>query len=303
MISQQLKTFVTVAKVGSFSKAAEELFITPASVMKQINILEQRIGITLFRRTARGAELTDAGRQMYIASENIIHECAIAVSSAKKIQGNKLKSLRLGSSIMNSGREFINLWDKISPDADEFKFTLIPYSDSSGLLNVLLSSLGIKFDLMTVAFNSKKLLNNANCLKLFDCDMCISLPRTHRLAKKKKLTVEDLYGEHLITYRREDSDEANAVITFLEQNHTQIILEEQPAYFDMSTFNLCIEKGWLLLSLDIWDDLHPSLVNLPVEWGFQTSYNLLYSKNASAATMEFIEKFKQGLNEKDEFKV
>lgn len=296
MVSQQLKTFITVAKAGSFSKAAEELFITPASVMKQINILEQRLGITLFCRTARGAVLTDAGKQIFIASENIYRECALAVSSARKIQGQAAKTLRLGSSLMNSGRDFINLWNGTSPDSDEFKFALIPYNDSDGFLNVLISSLGIKFDLMTVAFNSKQMLEYANCLKLFNCNICVSLPKTHRLANKNKLSVEDLYGEHLITYKRGDSYEANAVIDFIEQNHRQIILEEQPSYFNMDTFNLCIEKGWLLLSIDVWNDFHPSLVNLPVEWDFKTSYNLLYPKNASAATLNFIEKFKQCLN-------
>lgn len=296
MLSQQLKTFMAVAKTGSFSKAAEELFITPASVMKQVNVLEQRIGITLFRRTARGAVLTDAGKHIFISSEKIIRECALAVSSAKKTQEHTVKALRLGSSIMNSGREFINLWDDTSPDSDEFKFILLPYNDSDGLLNVLISSLGIKFDLMTVAFNSRQITERANSLKLFDCNICISLSRTHRLAKKNKLSIEDLYGEHLIMYRHGDSYEANAVFDFIKQNHPQIIIEEHPTFFDISTFNLCIEKGWLLLSLDVWNDFHPSLVNLPVDWDFKTSYNLLYPKNASSTTLEFIEKFKQCLN-------
>ena len=61
MYSQQLKTFVLVAERGSLSKAAEELYVTPASVMKQINALEDRLEVTLFTRTNQGMALTEAG--------------------------------------------------------------------------------------------------------------------------------------------------------------------------------------------------------------------------------------------------
>lgn len=44
MISSQLATFIAVAKCGSFSKAAENLFVSPTAVMKQIDVLEGRLG-------------------------------------------------------------------------------------------------------------------------------------------------------------------------------------------------------------------------------------------------------------------
>lgn len=47
MYSQQIKTFIQVADRGSLSKAAEDLFVTPASIMKQMNALEGRLGVTL----------------------------------------------------------------------------------------------------------------------------------------------------------------------------------------------------------------------------------------------------------------
>lgn len=54
MYNPQLTTFISVAESGSFTKAAEALFITPTAVMKQINALEERLGITLFGRTNHG---------------------------------------------------------------------------------------------------------------------------------------------------------------------------------------------------------------------------------------------------------
>lgn len=61
MFDGRLETFIKVAECGSFSKAAEDLFITPTAVMKQINALEKEISVTLFERTNHGLRLTKAG--------------------------------------------------------------------------------------------------------------------------------------------------------------------------------------------------------------------------------------------------
>ena len=57
MYNPQLETFIRVADAGSFNKAAEELFISPPAVIKQINLLEAQLGLTLFVRTHRGLKL------------------------------------------------------------------------------------------------------------------------------------------------------------------------------------------------------------------------------------------------------
>ena len=54
MYNHQLKTFIRVADAGSFNKAAEESYITPTAIIKQINLLEGSLGVKLFERTRRG---------------------------------------------------------------------------------------------------------------------------------------------------------------------------------------------------------------------------------------------------------
>ena len=65
MYNHQLETFIRVADAGSFNKAAEESYITPTAIIKQINLLEDSLGVKLFERTRRGLTLTKAGRSMY----------------------------------------------------------------------------------------------------------------------------------------------------------------------------------------------------------------------------------------------
>ena len=65
MYNHQLDTFIQVADAGSFSKAAEALFISSTAVMKQINLLESSLEVQLFNRTPRGLMLTNAGKSYY----------------------------------------------------------------------------------------------------------------------------------------------------------------------------------------------------------------------------------------------
>ena len=84
MYNHQLDTFIVVADSGSFNKAAEALFISPPAVIKQINLLEDSLGVRLFTRTHRGLQLTKAGQSVYEDARYIIAYCRESVERAKK---------------------------------------------------------------------------------------------------------------------------------------------------------------------------------------------------------------------------
>ena len=57
----QLKAFHAVAQHGSFTKAAERLFLTQPAISDQVRKLEERFGVLLFHRNKRSVRLTDLG--------------------------------------------------------------------------------------------------------------------------------------------------------------------------------------------------------------------------------------------------
>jgi len=59
-----LRAFVAAARHLSFSRAAEELFVTPAAVSQQVKLLEDHLGRVLFRRSNRALLLTDEGQAL-----------------------------------------------------------------------------------------------------------------------------------------------------------------------------------------------------------------------------------------------
>ena len=69
---QNLKTFVTVAKLENFTKAAKELAFAQSTVTMQVKALEKEIGFLLFERIGKNVSLTDGGKELLPQAENII---------------------------------------------------------------------------------------------------------------------------------------------------------------------------------------------------------------------------------------
>jgi DNA-binding transcriptional LysR family regulator len=75
---RRLRYFVAVARHGTFTRAADELWLTQSALSQQIRRLEAELGVTLLRRTPRGAELTPAGEALLPRAEAMLAEEARA---------------------------------------------------------------------------------------------------------------------------------------------------------------------------------------------------------------------------------
>ena len=101
MISTQLSVFLTVANCGSFSKAAERLFISPTAVMKQINTLESRLALPLLTRSSHGVRLTPAGEIICKDAQFLTDYAAQSVENARRAMTEEQKVFRVGTSMLN----------------------------------------------------------------------------------------------------------------------------------------------------------------------------------------------------------
>lgn len=95
---RQLETFVSVAKLNSFSKAAQKLFITQPTVTNHIQNLEKELGTVLINRTGRNISLTKAGSILYKYALNIINACEMAKFDLATYKGKIQGHLELCSS-------------------------------------------------------------------------------------------------------------------------------------------------------------------------------------------------------------
>lgn len=289
MLNPYINTFIKVADSGSFSAAAEQLYLSKVSVMNQINALETRIEVPLFERTHQGVILTEAGKAFYKNSEKLIRLSEDAIHEARQIGGIKSQNIRIGTSIMRPCNILVELWENINTDNREYQFSIIPFNDDMGGLNVMVSNLGDKIDCIVTPCGSMRLLMNYNFLPLHSCKCAVAMSRKHPLSKKESLDWKDLDNQSLLLIRRGDSYVLDKMRDDILCNHTKINIVDFDGYYDISTFNLCEQQGYLMETLDIWSSLHPSLVTIPVNWSYEMPYGILYEKEPSNTVKSFID--------------
>jgi len=93
-----LKAFTAVADAGSFSAAAELLFLTQPAVSKRIAALESELGAKLFDRIGRTITLTEAGRALLPRAQNILVELEDSVRAITNLTGEVHGTLRFATS-------------------------------------------------------------------------------------------------------------------------------------------------------------------------------------------------------------
>ena len=99
MIStRQLRYFVEIAESGSFSAAAERLYIAQSALSRQIRELEQQLDTALFERTARQPRLTAAGAAFLPRARNLLQDLDKAGDLARAVGQGLRGSLRLSHS-------------------------------------------------------------------------------------------------------------------------------------------------------------------------------------------------------------
>ena len=289
MYNPQLETFIRVADAGSFNKAAEQSYITPTAVIKQINLLEESLGIKLFEWSHRGLILTKAGKSLYQDAKYVIQYCRDSVTRAKNAMQADSNVIRIGTSPMTPAQLLMQLWPKIQERCPDIKFQIIPFENTPENAREILANLGKNIDVVGGIFD-ETMLNLRGCAgmeltrKVFCCEVSIN----HRLAEKDKLVIQDLYGENLLLMRRDWSCHVDELRDELWKNHPQINIIDFD-FYNMEIFNRCENSNDVLLAISGWQNVHPLLRVIPVEWDFGIPYGLLHSHKPSETVKRFLE--------------
>lgn len=287
MYNSQLKTFVHVVDCGSFTKAAEKLFLSSTAVMKQINALEEHVGLVLLERNKQGVRLTAAGRSLYEDALQIFQFSQDAIARARHAAQIAKTTLRVGTSMLNPCTPLMDLWQKISDDIPQYDLHVVPFEDKNTDILYEIDNLGKKFDFLVGACDSKLWLQRCNFYKIGEYALCCAVPRRHRLASKTKLDIEDLYGECLVMGEQGDSITVDNLREYLN-NQLKITIKNTSCLYDIDVFNYCEYEKNILLTLECWGKIHPAFVTIAVNWDFSVPYGIVYPHNPSKKIVDFI---------------
>lgn len=289
MYNRHLETFIVVADLGSFSKAADLLYISSTAVIKQINLLEQELGLQLFERTHRGIALTKAGRSIYGDAKYIIQYAKDSITRAHNAMQGEEKIIRIGSSLMTPTQFILELWSKIKQSCPDMKFQMIPFENTPENAREILKNLGTNIDIVAGWFD-EGFCDSRGCaaLKLEDEPISCALSINHKLAFREKLKLTDLYGETVMLIRRGWNKHTDVIRDMLWTEHPQIHIVDVP-FFNVDVFNQCESSNDILIGFGKWQNVHPLLRIVPVEWDYTIPFGILHSPSPSNYVSEFLD--------------
>ena len=189
---RQLKTFRTIATLGSFNQAAEVLDYAQSTVSEQIRALETDLDVHLFNRAGKQVALTEAGEIMLQYAQkmlNLEEEIRSEVSGCEEVHGSL--SIRIPETISIYYlppilRKFRQRFPKVDFSFTNCAYFSLPEELRSGIINLAF--------LITDTFRAADLETE----KLLDIPLALVTYPEHPLASKQPVTIFDLKNEPLL---------------------------------------------------------------------------------------------------------
>lgn len=287
MYNKQLDAFVKSAEEKSFTRAAKLLYIAPASLIQQINLLEARLGITLFTRSPRGVSLTEAGESLYNDAVNIMKLSQASIQKAKSIEDGEGQSIRIATSLLTKCRYLSEAWPHMIEKHPETKIELVSLKNPGTIEWKPLLGLGKDYDMLEGLYLSELHKGKCEFYEIERIPLCPAVPPQHPLHERETLKLDDLRGQTIALMSRGSSADFDAMRNALEQLD-DIEFVDFPHY-DMSVFALCEMRGYMLITPANWQDIHPTLSVKPLDENFTIPYGVEYASNLTGQAKRFLE--------------
>jgi molybdate transport repressor ModE-like protein len=195
---KRLRILREVANRGSFSAAAEELYLSQSAVSQQVATLEREVGMPLLDRTSGGPKLTEAGRALVAHTDAVVCRLEEAERELEAIAGLRGGRLRLVSFPTASAtlvtRAVSSFRDRF-PDVELFLAEAEP-EDSVPALKAGDYDLALTYD---YGFRPDKPDRDTERHLLLEEEMQLAMPPNHPMTRKKAVRLEDLSDEDWLT--------------------------------------------------------------------------------------------------------
>jgi DNA-binding transcriptional LysR family regulator len=213
----QLKVFEAIARSGSFTRAAEEMFLSQPTVSQQIKQLTKAVGMPLFEQIGKRLYLTDAGKEVLIVCKDISERMSQLEMTLADLKGLKQGNLRL--TVITTAKYFVpRLLGQFRHRYPGIKVSL-QVTNRKQVLERLSENLDDLYILGQppegLDINLRPMLENA---------LVAIAPSAHPLAHEKNIPLQRLAEEPFIM-REAGSGTRMAVERFFEENRVDINVE------------------------------------------------------------------------------
>jgi LysR family transcriptional regulator, low CO2-responsive transcriptional regulator len=210
----QLKVFEAAARHGSFTRAAEELFLTQPTVSMQIKQLTKSVGLPLFEQVGKRLYLTEAGRELYSTCRQIFETIAQFEMKVADLKGLKQGQLRLA--VITTAKYFIprllGPFCQLYPGID----IALQVTNHEGILERMT---GNQDDLYIMSQVPEHL--DVNYQAFLENPLVVLAPSNHPLAQEKNIPIQRLLNEPFIM-REPGSGTRRAVQKLFDEHGVEV---------------------------------------------------------------------------------
>ena len=191
----QLKYFIAVAEYKSFTKAANQYYISQTAITQQMHALEKEMDVTLIDRSKRPITLTAAGQIFYKEAHTILDRMSTAMSKVHDASTGLVGTLRIGYTKGYEKGILPNLLKEFHRDYPNIMFTCYR-TDTDTLAAGLLNN---DFDII-FTWDSTNIIAESEIeyKKMESVPLSVALYKTHPLARRTALSRRELKDEPIL---------------------------------------------------------------------------------------------------------
>ena len=256
MDTQALTAFLAVAESGSFSTAAERLFLTQPAVSKRIAQLEQQLGTRLFDRVGRRIRLTEAGEALLPRARQVLLDLEDMGRAISNLTGTVSGTLRIGTSHHIGLHRLPPVLRRFSREYPDVKLD-IHFIDSEEAWEAVLHG-DLEMGVVTLPPQPDPRLHSQ---AVWQDPLVFMAAPEHPLARLDRVTLETLTGYSAIlpspvTFTR------RIVESLFEEQALTLNISMSTNYLETIHMMVSIGLGWSVLPETMLDD---SVVRLNVD--------------------------------------
>ncbi|WP_413175440.1 LysR substrate-binding domain-containing protein [Anabaena azotica] len=210
----QLKVFEAAARHGSFTRAAEELFLTQPTVSMQIKQLTKSVGLPLFEQVGKRLFLTEAGRELFATCRQIFETISQFEMTVADLKGLKQGQLRLA--VITTAKYIIprllGPFCQLYPGID----ISLQVTNHERILERMIGNMDDLYIMSQVPDHV-----DVNFEAFLENPLVVFAPANHPLAQEKNIPIEQLANEPFIM-REPGSGTRRAVQSLLDEHGLKV---------------------------------------------------------------------------------
>ena len=194
----QIRYFLAIAETGSFSRAAERLYLSQPSLSTGIKKLERELGVPLFERGGRRTVLTPAGRAFLTKAEAILEQYRAALHELKGFRDRP--TLRVGvvstmrvTELAELVGRFRKHYPHVTMELHDGTLETLQEELEKGTIDVAISVLSLIANGEKFGWEAPQI-----CKALFRQPLWLAVPKNHPFAERSSVCLADLDGQPFI---------------------------------------------------------------------------------------------------------